>query len=50
LHEDTEAVTHADERGADETDVVVTHEKSYAAGIPAVAVGYAPGESWPDVP
>jgi hypothetical protein len=36
-------VTHADERGADETDLVVTHEKSYAAGIPAVAVSLRRG-------
>jgi anaerobic selenocysteine-containing dehydrogenase len=36
-------VTHADERSADETDVVVTHEKSYAAGIPAVAVSLRRG-------
>src|SRR4030095_11191252 len=43
LPEGTEAVTHADERGGDETDVVVTHEKSYAAGIPAVAVSLRRG-------
>jgi molybdopterin-dependent oxidoreductase alpha subunit len=36
-------VTHADERSADETDIVVTHEKSYAAGIPAVAVSLRRG-------
>jgi molybdopterin-dependent oxidoreductase alpha subunit len=36
-------VIHADERGADETDLVVTHEKSYAAGIPAVAVSLRRG-------
>jgi hypothetical protein len=36
-------VTHADERGADETDLVVTHEKSYAAGVPAVAVSLRRG-------
>ena len=41
--EGIEAVTHADERGADETDLVVTHEKSYAAGIPAVAVSLRRG-------
>jgi hypothetical protein len=34
-------VTH--ERDGDETDVVVTHEKSYAAGIPAVAVSLRRG-------
>jgi hypothetical protein len=31
-------VTHAEEHGTDETALVVTYEKSYAAGIPAVAV------------
>jgi molybdopterin-dependent oxidoreductase alpha subunit len=34
-------VTH--ERDGDETDIVVTHEKSYAAGIPAVAVSLRRG-------
>jgi hypothetical protein len=36
-------VPHADGRSADETDVVVTHEKSYAAGIPAVLVSLRRG-------
>ena len=36
-------MTHADERGTDETDLVVTHEKSYAAGVPAVAVSLRRG-------
>jgi hypothetical protein len=36
-------VTHADERGADETDLVISHEKSYAAGVPAVAVSLRRG-------
>ena len=31
------------ERDGDETDVVVTHEKSYAAGVPAVAVSLRRG-------
>jgi hypothetical protein len=36
-------MTHADERSTDETDLVVTHVKSYAAGIPAVAVSLGRG-------
>ncbi|HEX9834138.1 MAG TPA: FdhF/YdeP family oxidoreductase, partial [Mycobacterium sp.] len=36
-------MTHADERSADETDVVVTHEKSFAAGIPAIVVSLRRG-------
>ena len=36
-------MTHAGERSADQTDVVVTHQKSYAAGIPAALVSLRRG-------
>ena len=40
---DTAVPSHPDPHDFDENDVVVTHEKSYAAGVPAVLVSLRRG-------